>query len=270
MTVAPKPRRTMRPPPTLPTSYRQTFRLWRGTEWAWLTGGVAVALFWPFIVNAFWLHLSNLALIAVIATVGLNLLSGNARLISLGQAAFLAVGGFTAGICAQHGFPLWFCLLASIVTGALVGLLVGIPSLRLKAIYVAITTLALHFAVTTLVSIYQVEAVRAHGIIMPVPDFGFVKLAESRPWFFFLLALTALVVLIALNIQRSHLGRRWIAVADHEVAARLPGSTSPSQSSWPSRSVRRSFRWPEHWAHTTKACSPPKPMTSSSPSRISP
>jgi branched-chain amino acid transport system permease protein len=188
-----------------------------------------MALLWPFIVNAFWLHLSNLALIAVIATVGLNLLSGNARMVSLGQAAFLAVGGFTAGILgAQHEFPLWLCLIAAMVAGALVGLLIGIPSLRLKAIYVAITTLALHFAVTTLASIYQVEAVRAQGIILPMPDFGFVKLSESRPWFFFLLMITAIVILAALNIQRSYVGRRWIAVADHEVAARAAGINVPA------------------------------------------
>ena len=164
-------------------------------------------------------------MIAVIATVGLNLLSGNARLVSLGQAAFLAVGGFTAGILgAQHGFPLWSCLPAASSPAHWSGLLVGIPSLRLKAIYVAITTLALHFAVTTLVSIYQVEAVRAHGIIMPMPNLRFRdSSATLGRGSFFCWLVTALVILIALNIQRSYLGRRWIAVADHEVAARAAG-----------------------------------------------
>src|SRR5205807_2027969 len=129
MTAAPTQRRTLRRPPTLHTSYRQTFRLWRGKEWAWLFGAVAMAALWPFVVNAFWLHLSNLALIAVVAAVGLNLLSGNARLVSLGQAAFLAVGGFAAGILgAQHGLPLWVCLPAAALAGALMGVLVGIPS----------------------------------------------------------------------------------------------------------------------------------------------
>jgi branched-chain amino acid transport system permease protein len=211
-------------PPTLHTSYRQTFQLWRGMEWAWVLAGITVVALWPFIVNAFWLHLSNLALVAVVATVGLNMLSGNARLVSLGQAAFLAVGGFAAGILgAQHGFPFWVCLLTAAVAGALVGVVVGVPSLRLKAIYIAITTLGLHFAVTTLVSIYQTEAVRAHGIVMPIPDLGFVKLGDLRPWFYFLLLVTVVVIVVALNIRRSYLGRRWIAVADHEVAARSAG-----------------------------------------------
>ena len=185
-------------------------------------GGLLLAA-WPFLVNSFWLHLSNLALIAMVGAVGLNLLSGNARLISLGQAAVLAVGGFTAGtVGEQMNMPFVISLLASLVTGGLTGLLVGIPSLRLKAIYVAITTLALHYGVTTAVSIYQAESVKSAGIIMPVPRI-IVELAQPRPWFYVLAAIAALVMLAALNLQRSFLGRRWIAVADHEVAARSAG-----------------------------------------------
>lgn len=216
--------KVLRRPPTLEVSQRERLRLLRGQEWGWLFAGATVLLAWPSLVNSFWLHLSNLALIAVVATVGLNLLSGNARLVSLGQAAFLAVGGFTAGIVGvQLSLPFWVSLAASLVTGAITGLMVGIPSLRLKAIYVAITTLALHYGVTTLVSIYQAEAVKAQGIIMPIPALFAVKFAEPRPWFYLLALIAILAVLVALNLQRSYIGRRWIAVADHEVAARAAG-----------------------------------------------
>lgn len=210
-------------PPTLEVNHRERQRLLRGHEWSWLAGGMLLFLAWPFLVNNFWLHISNLSLIAIVGAVGLNLLSGNARLVSLGQAALLAVGGFTAGILGdQLRMPFWVSLLASLVTGAATGLLVGLPSLRLKAIYVAITTLALHYFVTILVSIYQVETVRAAGIVMPVPRL-IVELSQPRPWYYVLLAVTATVVLAALNLQRSFIGRRWIAVADHEVAARSAG-----------------------------------------------
>jgi branched-chain amino acid transport system permease protein len=214
----------LRRPPTLHTGYRHTFALWRGKQWGWLFAALILAGSWPFIVNPFWLHLSNLALIAVTATIGLNLLSGNARLVSLGQAAFLGLGGFSAGILgAGHGWHFGLCLAGAALAGAMVGLIVGIPSLRLKAIYVAITTLGLHFAVTTALSIYQTETVQAQGIIMPIPELGFAELGDSKPWFYFLLFVTGAVVLMALNIQRSYLGRRWVAVADHEVAARSAG-----------------------------------------------
>jgi branched-chain amino acid transport system permease protein len=213
-----------RRPPTLEINHRERQRLLRGQEWIWLSAGIILLLAWPFLVNAFWLHLSNLALIATVATIGLNLLSGNARLVSLGQAALLAVGGFTAGIVGEQlNLPFFLSLMAALATGAITGLLVGLPSLRLKAIYVAITTLALHYGVTTLVSIYQAEAVKAQGIIMPIPKVVFVELSQPRSWFYLLLLIAAAVVLSVLNLQRSYIGRRWIAVADHEVAARSAG-----------------------------------------------
>jgi branched-chain amino acid transport system permease protein len=215
--------RFARRPPTLEVSHFERQRMLRGQEWTWVFAGGLVLLAWPFLMNSFWLHLSNLALIAVVGAVGLNLLSGNARLISLGQAALLAVGGFTAGtVGEQMNMPFLVSLLASLITGGLTGLLVGIPSLRLKAIYVAITTLALHYCVTTVVSIYQAESVKSAGIIMPVPRL-IVELSQPRPWFYVLATIATLVVLAALNLQRSFLGRRWIAVADHEVAARSAG-----------------------------------------------
>jgi len=210
-------------PPTLEINHFERQRLLRGWEWAWLAAGLILLLLWPFIVNSFWLHLTNLSLIAIIGAIGLNLLSGNARLVSLGQAALLAIGGFTAGIVGgQLDLPFFVSLFAALITGALTGILVGIPSLRLKAIYVAITTLALHYGVTTLVSIYQAESVKSAGIIMPLPRV-IVELSQPRPWFYVLAPIAALVTVAALNLQRSFVGRRWIAVADHEVAARSAG-----------------------------------------------
>jgi branched-chain amino acid transport system permease protein len=210
-------------PPTLEINHFERQRLLRGWEWAWLAAGLILFLLWPFIVNSFWLHLTNLSLIAIIGAIGLNLLSGNARLVSLGQAALLAVGGFTAGVVGgQLNLPFFVSLFAALITGALTGIVVGIPSLRLKAIYVAITTLALHYGVTTLVSIYQAESVKSAGIIMPLPRV-IVELSQPRPWFYVLAPIAALVTVAALNLQRSFVGRRWIAVADHEVAARSAG-----------------------------------------------
>lgn len=223
----------LRRPATMDVTYSDSTRLLRGHEYSFLAAGVIFLLGWPYIANSFWLHLTNLALIAVVGAVGLNLLSGNVRLVSLGQAAFLAVGGFTAGIIGeQMGLPFWMVLPAAMITGALTGIVVAIPSLRLKAIYVAITTLALHFGVTTAVSIYQAEAVRSQGIIMPIPSLLGVQLSAPKPWFYFLLAIAALVVVAALNIQRSYVGRRWIAVADHEVAARSAGVSVAGAKIW--------------------------------------
>lgn len=219
-----RPKAVDRRPPTLPTRIADRFYLFRGREWLWVALGLLAALAWPVIVTDYWLHITNLALIAVVGAIGLNLLTGNARLVSLGQAAFLAVGGFTAGALANHyDAPFWMGLAFATVAGGLVGLIVGIPSLRLKALYVAVTTLALHFGVTSAFAVYLARFVRSEAILVDPPDLGFVELLEMKPWYYFLLIIALLAIVAALNLQRSFIGRRWVAVADHEVASRALG-----------------------------------------------
>ena len=213
-----------RRPPTLPTRVTHRIELFRGREWAWLGASAAAALAWPMLVTQHWLHITNLSLIAVMGAVGLNLLTGNARLVSLGQAAFLAIGGFSAGAMSHHfGTPFWLNLIVATLMGGLFGLIVAIPSLRLKALYVAITTLALHFGVTAAFAVYLARVIRSEGILIDPPQFGFFELYDAAPWYYFLLLIATLVVIGALNLQRSHLGRRWVAVADHEVASSALG-----------------------------------------------
>ncbi|MEQ9456370.1 MAG: branched-chain amino acid ABC transporter permease [Alphaproteobacteria bacterium] len=185
---------------------------------------IVIAIIWPMIVSPFWLHLFNLALIAIVAATGLNLLCGTARLISLGQAAFMGVGGFTVSFFAtEMEWSLPISLLLAFVAGCLAGGLIALPSLRLKAIYVAITTLALHFVFITGASIYQSEVVQSHGIVMPIAELGPLTLLRPEEWYHPLLLVAAVAVVAASNIRRSYLGRRWIAVADHEVAASALG-----------------------------------------------
>src|SRR6266478_679408 len=98
-----------------------------------------VALFAiPFVATSYWLDVANRAAIAVIAATGL---------ISLGNAAFLAVGGYTTGYLAGHGVPFIVACPASGVVAALAGMVFGVPSLRLKGLYLAMATLAAHFIV---------------------------------------------------------------------------------------------------------------------------
>lgn len=219
-----RPNAVDRRPPTLPTHLSDRFYLFRGREWLWVGLGLIAAVSWPLVATEHWLHITNLALIAVVGAVGLNLLTGNARLVSLGQAAFLAIGGFSAGALAHHhGAPFWMGLVLATVAGGLMGLVVGIPSLRLKALYVAITTLALHFAVTSAFTIYLARFVRSEAILIDPPNLGFVELFEMQPWYYFLLTIALLIIVAALNLQRSFIGRRWVAVADHEVASQALG-----------------------------------------------
>src|SRR3979490_1757593 len=94
-----------------------------------------VALFaLPSAGTSYWLDVANRAAIAVIAATGLNLLTGYTGQISLGNAAFLAVGGYTTAFLANHGVPFLVACPASGIVAALAGMVFGIPSLRLKGL----------------------------------------------------------------------------------------------------------------------------------------
>ena len=214
-----------RTPSSLPTVRAHNFALRRGrAQWFWLALGFGLLLALPAILPAFWLHITNLALIATVGAVALNLLSGNAQMVSLGQAAFLGIGGFTAGYLGQTyelAFPL--VLAVSTVAGGILGLIVAIPSLRLRVMYVAVTTIALHFAVTTALNVIQAVAMNSDGMVLPDAAIGPLKFTAPSNWYYLLLAFAAAAVIAALNLLRSHVGRRWISVADHDLAAEALG-----------------------------------------------
>jgi branched-chain amino acid transport system permease protein len=217
--------RAARTPSSLPLGTARTFALRRGrAQWTVCFGGVAALLMLPLALSPYWLHLANLALIAVVGAVALNLLTGNARLVSLGQAAFLGIGGFTAGLLVRAGevpFPL--VLAAAAAMGGLVGLVVAIPSLKLRVLYVAVTTLALHFAVATILVMIQAVVLDSSGMTLPIPALGPLALDSPVKWYYVLFAIAAAVVLGALNLLRSYVGRRWVAVGEHDVAAAALG-----------------------------------------------
>jgi branched-chain amino acid transport system permease protein len=212
-------------PSSLPTSPGRTIALRRGrAQWATVfVAAIALALL-PKLLPVFWIHLVNVSLIAIIAAIALNILTGNARLVSLGQAAFLGIGAFTAGILYRFfELPFVLTLLAAAVSGALTGFVVALLSLRLKMLYVAVTTLVLHFTVTTVFSFVQAVFLDSSGIIMPLPDLGFVTIRTPQHWYYLLIVIVTLTVLGALNILRSYIGRRWVAVGEHDVAAEALG-----------------------------------------------
>src|SRR4030042_5292536 len=99
-------------------------------------------LVFPFVANAYMLYLANMIGFAVIGAVGLNLLTGFTGQISLGHAAFIGVGGYaTAILITRLGVPFWFALPVAGLISAAVGLIIGIPSLRVTGLYLVIATL---------------------------------------------------------------------------------------------------------------------------------
>lgn len=212
-------------PSSLPTATAHSFALRRGrAQWTTVALWLVALLALPTVIPTFWVHLANVCLLAVIGAVALNVLTGNARLVSLGHAAFLGIGAFTAGLLERaYGVPFLAALAGAGFVGGAVGLLIGMVSLRLRVLYVAVTTIVLHFAAETLFAFIQAVILQSSGIILPLPTIGPFELSTPRQWYYFLLAVAALVALGAVNLLRSFIGRRWTAVGDHDVAAESLG-----------------------------------------------
>ncbi len=203
------------------TDYSQDFRLVdTRTQRVALAVFVACALVLPLAASSFALDLANQVLLATIGAVALMLLTGYAGQISLGHAGLLAAGAFTAGILFKEaGAPIWVTLPASGAVGAALGLIFGLPSLRLRGLYLAVSTLALHFIVIYLGGEYETRRGFSTGVVIDPPVLFGWTLVDARAWYYLLLAAAAATILLSLNLLRSRTGRAWRAIHGREAVA---------------------------------------------------
>jgi len=189
---------------------------------------LAAAAF-PLLASSFLLDLANQFFLAAIGAVALMLLTGYAGLISLGHAGLLAAGAFTVGILFKEvAAPFWITLPAAAVAGALLGVIFGLPSLRLRGLYLAVSTLALHFVVVYLGGEYETKRGFSTGIVIDPPTLGDFVVTDPHVWYFVLLVAAAGTVWLSLNLLRGKTGRAWRAIRDHETVAEALGINVPA------------------------------------------
>lgn len=175
-------------------------------------------------ISAQYLARVNVVLIAIMGAASLNLLTGLAGQVSLGHAAFMAVGAYAAVVCQRAGMnELLVTLPAGAVAAGIVGLAVGIPSLRFRGFYLALTTLSLHFAVTFFTHQYQSAAGSTAGFSLPSPTLASFSISGQLRWCVLLAVLCACVLLVFHNFTRSKIGRAWVAIRDRDLAASIIG-----------------------------------------------
>lgn len=178
----------------------------------------------PFAASPFILDLACQVLLASIGALSLMLLTGYAGQISLGHAGLIAAGAFTTGILAREiSAPFWITLPASALSGMVLGFIFGLPSLRLRGLYLAVSTLALHFIVIYLGGEYETKRGFSTGIIIDPPSLAGFQLVDGRAWYFVLLAATVVSLLICINLLRSRSGRAWRAIHARETVAEALG-----------------------------------------------
>lgn len=209
---------------TLKESYAADAALFDSrTQKAWLAAGAALLLLFPFMASDYWLYLACLVSINVASATGLNILTGYTGLVSLGQAAFMGLGAYTVAILqARWGTPLLVNLLAGGLVAMLGGIVVGIPSLRVKGLYLAIATIAASFIAHFLFANLQLTGGTAGLAVPPAQWFG-LPLDTSFRLYWVIVPVTVLMLLGAANLFRTRIGRAFIAIRDRDISAEVLG-----------------------------------------------
>ena len=197
--------------------------------------GVLLMLF-PFWASAKWLTVGNLALIYIVASVGLMVLSGFAGQISLGHAAFLALGGYTTAILGhRYQLPWWLILPIAGFVAAAVGVGISFFALRLRGLYLAIVTIGLLYLVHHVLHSLPEYTGGSAGISVPIYSwfgeskeqaadiyakaaYGPIILDFPQKLYYIFLAIALVCIWMGKNLRRSNIGRAMMAVRDQDLA----------------------------------------------------
>ena len=206
------------------TSYLQDVRLVRHGGHAFWYGLLVLALLAaPWALPEYWLAQLTFVLIYSVVGLGLMLLSGYTGLFSLGHAAFLGVGAYTEAALSNAGwpFPVSFALAALI--SAATGVVVGLPALRVKGIYLAIATLAFGFIVVEVFARWESVTGGNAGMHLKAPRIFDWAADTDISFYFICLAVAIGATLVILNLLRSPTGRAFVAIRDSEISAQSMG-----------------------------------------------
>lgn len=163
--------------------------------------------------------------IMAIAVTGLNILVGYTGQISLGHAAFMAVGAYSSALFVRElGMSFWVALPAAALFTGFIGLLFGLPSLRVKGFYLAMATLAAQFIIPWLIRFPLEKWTNgSRALEVPIPTFFGLSLGHQAAFYYVVIPLAVFLSLAARNITRTRVGRAFISVRDNDLAAELLG-----------------------------------------------
>src|SRR4026207_1585324 len=193
----------------------------------WAVGAIAVRAFVvvPLVLDEYYLSICNLISVAVVGALGLNILVGYTGQVSIGHGAFMSVGAYTAAnLATRLDAPLWISLPVGGLMAAAVGAVVGIPSLRIKGLYLAIATLAGQLIIEwTINHVTWISGGVQASIEVPRPTVFGNPVNPQREMYCFLLVFVVLAIAGVMNLMRTRVGRAFIAIRDQDIAAEIIG-----------------------------------------------
>ncbi|MGE0849779.1 MAG: branched-chain amino acid ABC transporter permease [Hyphomicrobiaceae bacterium] len=209
------------------TSYAADMALYPLPIARWTVAAIVIlfAVILPLSLHEYYLSIINLSLIAIVGALGLNILVGYTGQISVGHAAFMSVGAYTAAnLAVKLELPFWITLPAGGLMAALIGAVVGMPSLRIKGLYLAIATLAGQLIIEWIINHTPAISGGAQASIeVPRPEFMGHHLKTQGQLYYFLLFFAVLATVATLNLVRSRIGRAFVAIRDQDIAAEIIG-----------------------------------------------
>lgn len=172
--------------------------------------------------SSYSIYLVDTILLAAVGALALDLLMGTGGQVSIGNAAFLAVGAYSTVWASRAGAPFPLDVIIGGVVCAAAGLFVGLPALRIRGMYLALATLAAFYLADFIALKYQDHAVGAAGFFVK-PVFVGTVLTQGIRWAWVLLAVLAATIVIVSWLRTGRSGRAWRMIRDHEVAAPMMG-----------------------------------------------
>jgi branched-chain amino acid transport system permease protein len=206
-------------------SYAEDMAIFRTrTHWLSLIALFLILFTAPLWFGNHWLSIANRIGITVIAVTGLNILTGYCGQLSIGHAGFIAVGAYTSAVLvSKFDLPFIVGLLCAGVLAGLIGILFGMPSLRVKGFYLAITTIAAQFIIIWVIE-HWTSVTGPNGILDVGPaSLGGLVFKSTTSEFYLILIIAIIVIFTAKNIARTRLGRAFVAIRDNDLAAEVMG-----------------------------------------------
>lgn len=178
----------------------------------------------PFVADGYVLYMACLVAVTVISVVGLNILTGYTGLLSIGHAAFNGVGAFACAVAATRwGLPFWLAIPFGGLVAAAAGVLVGLPSLRIKGLYLAIATLAAQFIFLFVVQHWESVTGGDRGLQVPSPQLSSLRLDSDFKLYWLIVPTAVAMCIFASNLFRTRIGRAFIAVRERDYSAEVLG-----------------------------------------------
>jgi len=206
-------------------TYQEGLEIFK-TGWAksWLAALFLLMALVPFIADTYFIYMANITGIFAIGALGLNLLTGNGGLISLAHGGFMAVGAYASGILvAKAGLPFVIALPLSGIIAAGFGLVIGLPALRLKGLYLAMITMGFVFVVEYMINKTPALTGGGEGLMVPDLKLGPWTVNTDIEFYFLIIPILVFLCYFTKNLMRTSFGRALNAIRDRDLAAEVTG-----------------------------------------------